>query len=134
MTFLTRLHRRTRNLFYGLLGRKLRDNIFFLHVPKCGGTSIDSAIRSCYPNKHGIIRLNPVASHNVARIKYGINFPYETSDDYPILKLEENLLLYFMSQKGAQYISGHFSFVLSNLTEEKKITDGTFSNLEYSEE
>lgn len=38
------------------------------------------------------------------------NYPHNTSNDYPILKFREELLLYFLSQKDTKYISGHFCF------------------------
>jgi hypothetical protein len=36
------------------------------------------------------------------------NYPYDTTDDYPILKFRESLLLYAISQKKT-FISGHFA-------------------------
>ena len=89
--------------------RSLKENIFFLHLPKCGGTSIDHAIKCLYRKKDRTVKVNAVASTKAANLINQINFPYDTSDDYPILKLRENLLLYFMSQ-DMKYISGHFSF------------------------
>lgn len=96
---------KTNNLFR----RSLKDNIIFLHVPKCGGMSVDYAIRRHYRKKDRLVTINASASTNAANLISQINFPYGTSDDYPILKLRENLLLYYMSQ-NMKYISGHFGF------------------------
>lgn len=105
MTIIKSLLERTHAIIHG----GLKENIFFLHVPKCGGTSIDHAIKSLYRNKDRTVTVNAAASTNAANLLNQINFPHETSDDYPVLKLRENLLLYFMSQ-NMNYISGHFSF------------------------
>ena len=96
---------KTNNLFH----RSLKNNIIFLHVPKCGGTSVDYAIRRHYRKKDRLVTINARASTNAANLISQINFPYETADDYPILKMRENLLLYYMSQ-NMKYISGHFGF------------------------
>jgi len=38
------------------------------------------------------------------------DYPYDTKDDYPILKVRERLLLYFMGLDTTRYITGHFTF------------------------
>ena len=101
----TNLYRRIQTTLHG----RFKEKVFFLHVPKCGGTSIDHAIKSLYRNKDRTVTVNAAASTTAANLLNQINFPHETSDDYPVLKLRENLLLYFMSQ-NIKYISGHFSF------------------------
>ena len=93
----------------------LKDNIFFLHIPKCGGTSVDQAIRYhydtlCINTNSALIKLNAAASLNASNLLSGINFPYGAHDDYSVLKLREILLIYFMSQQQNKYIAGHFSF------------------------
>lgn len=102
---------RLNNLFRGSIDK----NIFFLHVPKCGGTSLDVAIKKRYPSfnfrkKCSMVSLSASASSNVIRLLNKNDYPNDTDDDYPILKMRENLLLYFMSQKGYNYINGHFTF------------------------
>ncbi|MBI5739851.1 MAG: sulfotransferase family 2 domain-containing protein [Nitrospirae bacterium] len=93
----------------------LREKIFFLHIPKCGGTSIARAIRSRYHtpsanNSDGLVRLSSGASAGAANLVRGLNFPHDFSDDKHIQELREGLLLYFMSQQGVKFISGHFAF------------------------
>lgn len=88
--------RRSKNIFRG----RLKENIFFLHIPKCGGTSIRHAIEKDYSTSDNKIAiLDPSASFNAAKLS-----------DLRTLKFRENLLLYFMSMKNVKYISGHFSF------------------------
>ena len=90
-------------------------DIFYLHIPKCGGTSVRHAIDSCYRTSDGrrsrhAIALDPVASAQVIRMTDHTDYPDDTSDDYPILKFREHLLLYVMSQENTKYISGPFTF------------------------
>lgn len=111
MASLMTLCKRFDNLFRGPLG----ENIFFLHVPKCGGTSIRHAIRTNYltpdiRKDRGLIGLDPAASAKVVRLIDSTDYPHDSSSDYPIMKLRENILLYFMSQKETRYVAGHFTF------------------------
>ncbi len=91
------------------------ENIFFLHIPKCGGVSIGQAIAATYQtlnlrNDNGIINLNAPISRQVIEATEGLDYPHNTNDDYPILNFREKLLLYFMAQPNSRYISGHFLF------------------------
>ena len=65
--------------------------IFFLHIPKCGGSSIDQAISAYYRGpmritRDAIFRLNPSASLKASQM-CGL-----TLADY-----REHLLMYYMS-------------------------------------
>lgn len=111
MLLLKSLFKRAYNTFHGCL----KDNICFLHIPKCGGMSIRDAVSSCYRTLDirkdlYLVSIEPVASSNVVKLMNQTDYPYDTTDDYPILKLRENLLLYFMNKKNTKYISGHFTF------------------------
>ena len=111
MSLFKSLLKRASNLLHGCL----EEDIFFLHIPKCGGSSISYAIGWHYltldiRKGRGFVSLDPAASSNVIRITNKTNYPYNTTDDHPVLKFRENLLLYFMSQKNTKYISGHFTF------------------------
>lgn len=102
---------RVQNLFQG----GLKKNIFLLHLPKCAGTSISHAIRCRYltlnfANDRNLISLSAEASSNVIKQSNKTDYPYNTTDDFPILKLRKDLLLYFLNQKNTKYISGHFPF------------------------
>lgn len=108
---------KTDNLLHGPLEQK----IFYLHVQKCGGTSIKQAIKACYRSLditkqlQSYHLLNSKASFNaVQKIIDQPDLPFDKSlfhaDDYLELKFRENLLLYYMGQEDINYIAGHFSF------------------------
>jgi hypothetical protein len=94
----------------------LKDNIFFMHIPKCGGASISYAINWSYRTldirqDRNFISLDPAASFDIAtKMANQASANGHENDDYPVLKLRESLLLYFMSQQQTRYISGHFTF------------------------
>jgi hypothetical protein len=95
--------------------RRRLENIFFLHVPKCGGVSLDEALHSEYltldlRKDNQAIKLNSVASTEVVCMTEGTRYPFDTDDDFPILQTREKLLLYFMSLKRVRLITGHFTF------------------------
>jgi hypothetical protein len=82
-------------------GKKVNQKIFFLHFPKCGGTSINKAIRSSfgYFERPSLFHLNPQASLNGSIIS-------ETD----LMDYREKILLYCMSNSRYKYISGHFRY------------------------
>ena len=93
----------------------LREKIFFLHVPKCGGISIDEAIKSCYltidvRKDRLLVHHNSRASAKVGSIIYGLDYTYGSPKDFPEFNFKEEQLAYYMSIKKIKYISGHFSF------------------------
>ena len=86
--------------------RSIDDHIFFLHIPKCGGTSISNAISRYYPFSK--VNIGAESSSNAAKAIYQLNNALE-NDYYYVLKLREKLLLYFMSE-DIKFIRGHCSF------------------------
>lgn len=111
MLSLKSLLRRADNMLRG----GLKENIVLLHLPKCGGTSINHAINCHYQTldlraDNRSVSLSAPASSNVVKLLDQTDYPYDTTDDYAILKLRENLLLYFLSLQNNKYISGHFPF------------------------
>jgi len=76
----------------------LKEPIFFLHLPKCGGTSIANAIRRRYPDQE-IGHLDDKACVKAAQ------YLERDLDDY-----RRDLLLYYVLQKDIRYLSGHFAY------------------------
>lgn len=103
---------RSNNLIRGSLNQK----IFFSHIPKCGGTSINKAIKNCYltldiTKDNCLAHANAKATFDTAQRNIDqTSSHFNLTDDYPALKLREDLLLYYMCQEDVKYISGHIPF------------------------
>lgn len=98
------------NIFDGSLDAK----ICFVHLHKCGGTSIAQAIKSCYQSFSSItdkntFHLNGTAASNAAHKSFENHLRSE-DEDYLLGKFREHLLLYHMCQSKIKYVAGHFSF------------------------
>jgi hypothetical protein len=87
-----------KKLWYG----KFRYRLMFLHIPKCGGTSIVQALEACY----GPRVLDPTQFYlDPAAV-------FETAGQFNqrFHQVSETLLLYIMAQKQYRFITGHFFF------------------------
>ncbi len=74
--------------------------VVFIHVPKCGGTSVRVALRGAFTLRGlGAVSLDPVASKQVADWK---------GED--ILDVRERWLLYHLARGRSPLIMGHFPF------------------------
>lgn len=109
MAILRSLYTRAENLVNG----SLKENIVFLHVPKCGGNSIGSAIRNRYQtfsprSRLGLVNINAEASLKAAGKFWGSD-AFE-DDYYNILRCRELLLGYFLNLEHTRLIGGHFCF------------------------
>lgn len=93
---------------YSFFRKPLEKKIFFLHVPKCGGTSLDDALAKKF-KKSQVFRLNSSASGNAA-VKYYSISDITNDDYYHVLKFRESILFYAMSQERIRYVSGHYAF------------------------
>ena len=83
-----------------------KNRLCFIHIAKCGGVSINQAIRKKYLISYS--RLNARASLESARISEGFEDPF--ADDYEaVLRFREKLLLYEL-EKGHGFVSGHYAF------------------------
>lgn len=87
-----------------LTGNCIKNKIAYLHIPKCGGTSLHYSIASKYglaallaPNN--IIHLNSVASAFAAE-RLGVD----------IGKFRDEIMGYYFAHPAAKFISGHFHF------------------------
>ena len=109
MSILRSVQARANNLVKG----SLKENIVFVHVPKCGGNSIASAIHDRYKTfsprgSRGLVNINAAASLKVAE-KFWVSQLFK-DDHYSVLKCREFLLGYFLNLKDTRFIGGHFFF------------------------
>ncbi|MFO8070866.1 MAG: hypothetical protein R6V85_03230 [Polyangia bacterium] len=82
--------------------------VFFLHVPKCGGISVDTAFRRKYRPSQ-VFRLEAPPSARAADAFFaGLDVPRDQY--FHVLRLREALLAYAIARKPTRYISGHFAF------------------------
>jgi len=109
MSILRSLLARTDNLVKG----SLKENIVFVHVPKCGGNSIASAIHDRYKTfsprgSRGLVNINAAASLKAAKTFYGSE-PLE-NDYRDVLQCRELLLGYILNLDDTRLVSGHICF------------------------
>lgn len=88
----------------------LDSDIAFVHVPKCAGIAVDSAIRRAYRSVwtyegHGIRRLHPGAADEVGDLYGRSNW-----------SVRETVVAYHLARPRTRYVSGHFQ-VTSKLLE-----------------
>ena len=79
--------------------------VFFIHIPKSGGTSIDHAIRTHY--RHSYSRIEASPSYQAVKILDDIDI--EKSGTDKLLQFRKHLITYEMFRE-VQYISGHVTY------------------------
>lgn len=77
----------------------MTNRVFFMHIPKCGGTSIRQAIKDA---------INLEDDRNYCELDLQANTKTVEILDIPTTALRQELLCYFLSTKKYQYICGHF--------------------------
>mgnify|MGYP001790926903 CR=1 FL=1 len=102
---------RTENLFHQFPQGK----IAYIHIPKCGGTSLNRALQACYlkwtlSDTNNIVNLDSPASWVTAEHINDHRLSPNTTDDSLVMKFREMLLFYHMSQRHIELIAGHFPF------------------------
>lgn len=98
------LNRIARALEYLSMAPAAPPKICFLHVPKCGGTSIDTAIKRSFGLSRYWYRRNLVHLSSAATLR-GSKLTEES-----LLSYEEKILAYLLSLKTSYYVSGHFPY------------------------
>jgi hypothetical protein len=98
-----RVSRRLRRVSARAVSPELRQDIFFMHVPKCGGTSLVNAIARFYQplfskDRSKIARLDSPASLRAASIHGRDHLAYD-----------REILTYFLAG-NYRYVYGHFTF------------------------
>lgn len=86
-----------------------KTKVFFLHIPKTGGTSLDKAIRKHY--RHSFSRIDDHSSYKAAKMLCDVDI--EKGEMGKLLRFREQLVTYEMF-KQTQYISGHVSYNRDN--------------------
>ena len=85
--------------------KRIKDKkIFFLHIPKCGGTSLQNAIMCCYGPFDRVLRRHWVRLDGGAAGRVG------KALDKDKREVVEDLLLYYMNIPEIKFIYGHVFF------------------------
>lgn len=82
---------------------RLRRDIFFLHVPKCGGSSITDAIRQHY------LTMDPRDDHKIGHLHPHAALTTARTLGQPQIDFNRDILPYFLGQ-DYRYVFGHFAF------------------------
>lgn len=94
-----RVRHHTRQSWNGRIDKKL----FFLHIPKCGGTSLVAAIRQ------GFITLNPREDRYLVHLDPFAIYEASQSLGREPLEYSKELLFYYLSSKENKFVYGHFA-------------------------
>ncbi|MEM8598297.1 MAG: hypothetical protein AAGF99_00110 [Bacteroidota bacterium] len=80
--------------------KPLPDRLFFLHLPKCGGQSIDAALQQGYR----------AAGASIAHLDSHASARAAEAAGADLHALRREILHYHMAAKHSRYISGHFMY------------------------
>ena len=104
MNKLISAHKRIYPFFLQSFKGKVNKKLFFLHIPKCGGTAIDIAMR----NSYGLY--NNLRAKSLFQLNQNALLKASSIYDEPIEDYKQKLLLYYLSNSDCKYISGHFRY------------------------
>lgn len=82
---------------------EIEQDIFFLHIPKCGGTSLVNAIRQNY------LTMNPKDDRRLGHLHSGAALTAANILAKDPLAYNRDILHFFLSQ-NYRFVSGHFAF------------------------
>ena len=101
-------------MIYNFLSKKLENlyfkhkpNFFFMHIPKTGGTSIDSAFEKIYRLSYS--RLKEAASQKTVELLRNKSAQNQSIDFLETMRFRRSLLVYEMF-RNTHFISGHTYF------------------------
>lgn len=93
------------------------NKLIFVHVPKCGGRSLEDAIKKGINiqdvNKE-YVRIDSKRSAKMSSILYKTDYTNGDINDYDILNFSQEYLVYSLSNNNIKFISGHCPF--NNIT------------------
>ena len=76
--------------------RRAKDRVVFIHIPRCGGSSLRSAMAAGYGRRERL-KFAPAATRFVTQAM-----------DFDAKDVRELLFLYFLDHGDPRFISGHF--------------------------
>ncbi len=97
-------YQRARTQLRQLGHQQPKQKIFYMHVPKCGGTSVANAIRNSF------MTWNPADDQRIAHLD-----PYAADQAAQVAQMDplaynRKLLPYFLGAGHYRYVYGHFAF------------------------
>lgn len=105
------------------LSKKETQKLVFLHVPKCGGTSLDTAIRYQYftlnVKRDNFVygRVNALNSAYIGSITEDLNFKDGDPKNNRNMLFNRDYCAYKLLDKDLMYFSGHFPFDINIFNE-----------------